>query len=344
MSSLFDPDRSADRLPVSLITGFLGSGKTTLLNRLVQRPELADSAVIINEFGEVALDHLLVAPVEGETVVLASGCLCCAVRGDLQDTLRRLLIERERGEVPQFRRVLIETSGLADPAPVAQLFLYNPLLGAYLRLDAIVATIDAATGAGALAEHWEARKQVAIADRLLITKTDMVAEETVEELVVSLRRLNAAAPIHRVVNGDIDPAVLFGVGPMDLSRRSPGFAEWLGDDVVSEIHHEHHSEVQSLCLTADAPLDWARFHDWLGWLRLADGERLLRVKGVLNLIGEEGPVVVHGVQHIFHPPVSLPRWPDDDRRSRLVLIARGLDRQLVTETWQLVAQPAAGQR
>src|SRR6266850_825909 len=139
-SSLFDPDRSAERLPVSLITGFLGSGKTTLLNRLVQCPELADSLVIINEFGEIALDQQVV---ERETVVLASGCLCCAVRGDLQDTLRRLLVERERGEVPQFRRVLIETSGLADPAPVAQLFLNNPLLGADLRLDAIVATIDA---------------------------------------------------------------------------------------------------------------------------------------------------------------------------------------------------------
>jgi G3E family GTPase len=162
-------------------------------------------------------------------------------------------------------------------------------------------------------------------------------------VVASLRRLNAAASINRVVNGEIDSAVLFGVGPMDLSRRSPGFAKWLGDAAISEIHYEHHhSEVQSLCLTADAPLDWGRFHDWLGWLRLADGERLLRVKGVLNVIGEEGPVVVHGVQHIFHPPVSLPRWPDDDRRSRLVLIARNLDRQLVAESWQLVTQAADG--
>src|SRR5947209_10296749 len=185
MSNLFDPDRSAERLPVSLIAGFLGSGKTTLLNRLVQRPELADSAVIINEFGEIALDHLLVAPVEGETIVLASGCLCCAVRGDLQDTLRRLLVERERGEVPEFQRVWIETSGLADPAPVAQLFLNNPLLGAYLRLDAVIATVDAANGLATLNRHWEARKQAAIADRLLITKTDIAAEAVIEELVLS---------------------------------------------------------------------------------------------------------------------------------------------------------------
>src|SRR5229473_1252295 len=190
---------------------------------------MADSAVIINEFGEIALDHLLVAPVEGETVVLASGCLCCTVRGDLQDTLRRLLIERERGEVPQFRRVLIETSGLADPAPVAQLFLNNPLLGAYLRLDAIVATIDAATGAAALDEHWEARKQAAIADRLLITKTDIMGEDASGQLVLSLRRLNPAAPIHPVVDGEIDPALLFGVGPLDRARRSPAFTEWLGE-------------------------------------------------------------------------------------------------------------------
>ena len=344
MSSLFDPDRSAERLPVSLITGFLGSGKTTLLNRLVQRPELADSAVIINEFGEIALDHLLVAPVTGETVVLASGCLCCAVRGDLQETLRRLLVERERGEIPQFRRVLIETSGLADPAPVAQLFLNNPLLGAYLRLDAIVATIDAAAGAAALAEHWEARKQAAIADRLLITKTDIADEDGIARLIGSLRRLNPAAPIHRIVDGEIDPALLFVVGPLDSGRRSPGFAEWLGEAAVSAAHHEphehheHHYEIQAFCLTAEAPLDWGRFHDWLGGLRLAFGERLLRVKGILNLVGEEGPVVVHGVQHIFHPPVGLPRWPDADRRSRLVLIARGLDRQFIEQSWQLVAQ------
>jgi G3E family GTPase len=214
MSSLFDPDRSAERLPVSLITGFLGSGKTTLLNRLVQRPELADSAVIINEFGEVALDHLLVAPVEGETVVLARGCLCCAVRGDLQDTLRRLLLERERGEVPAFTRILIETSGLADPAPVAQLLLNNPLLGADLRLDAIVATIDAVNGSGALDQQWEARKQAAIADRLLITKTDIAAAETIEPLILSLRQLNPAAAIHRVVDGEIDPRAAV--------RRRPG--------------------------------------------------------------------------------------------------------------------------
>src|ERR1051325_2425443 len=304
MGSLFDPDRSAERLPVSLITGFLGSGKTTLLNRLVQRPELADSAVIINEFGEIALDHLLVAPIDGETVVLASGCLCCAVRGDLQDTLLRLLLERDHGEIPAFQRALIQTSGLADPAPVAQLFLNNPLLAAYLRRDAIVATVDAMNGGAALAQHWEARKQAAVADRLLITKTDIATEQGIEKLILSLRGLNSAAPIHRVVNGEIDPAMLFGVGPLDSMQRSPGFAEWLGNTRPSSAHHEHHPEVRSLCLTAETPLDWTCFHDWLDHLRAAHGERLARGKGVLNIAGENGPIVIHGVQHVFHPPVS----------------------------------------
>jgi len=340
MSNLFDPDRSAERLPVSLITGFLGSGKTTLLNRLVQRPELADSAVIINEFGEIALDHLLVAPVEGETVVLASGCLCCAVRGDLQDTLLRLLVQRDRGEVPVFQRVLIETSGLADPAPVAQLFLNTPLLSPYLRLDAIVATIDAVNGAAALDRYWEAQKQIAIADRLLITKTDIASEHSADALTVSLRRLNPAAPIHRVLNGNVDPALLFGVGPFDPTGRSSAVTEWLGKTAYSDPDHGHRHEVQSLCLTAQTPLDWTRFHDWLSQLRAAHGEQLLRVKGILNIAGEDGPIVIHGVQHVFHPPVALPRWPDQDRRSRLVLIARRLDRHLVDASWQFVAQTA----
>jgi G3E family GTPase len=344
MSSLFDRDRSAEKLPVSVITGFLGSGKTTLLNRLVHRPELADSAVIINEFGEVPLDHLLVAPVAGETVVLASGCLCCAVRGDLQDTLRRLLVERDRGEIPAFKRVLIETSGLADPAPVAQLFLNNPLLGAYLRLDAIVATIDAAAGPAALAAHWEARKQAAIADRLLLTKTDLAPAGAAEALVSSLRRLNPSAAIHRVIQGDIDPALLFGAGPLDPDRPAGRFGEWLGEAAVAGSHHEHDGELQSFCLTADAAIDWARFHDWLGWLRATHGDRLLRVKGILNVASEDGPVIVQGVQHVFHPPVSLLRWPDADCRSRLVMITSGLDAQLVHESWQLVATATTSDR
>jgi G3E family GTPase len=327
MTSLFDLDRSAERLPVSLITGFLGCGKTTLLSRLVQRPEMADSAVIINEFGEIALDHLLVAPVAGEAVVLASGCLCCAVRGDLQETLRRLLVERDSGAVPAFARILIETSGLADPAPVVQLFLNNPLLGHYLRLDAVIATIDAVNGRTALDRHWEARKQAAIADRLLVTKGDIAPPAEIECLTQALERLGPTATIHHVTHGAVAPGDLFGVSPFDATRRADRIA------APGPETRAHHHAVDAFCLTADTPLDWGKFHDWLGQLRAAHGERLLRVKGMLDVAGEDGPIAVHGVHHTFHPPVALPYWPDDERRSRLVLITQGLQRDAIERGW-----------
>jgi G3E family GTPase len=322
MSSLFDRDCPAERLPVSLITGFLGSGKTTLLNRLLQRPEMADSAVIINEFGDIALDHLLVAPVQGETLVLASGCVCCAVRGYLHDTVNRLLIERDRGRIPVFSRILIEASGLADPAPVAQLFLNNPLLGRYLRLDAVIATVAAAGGEAPLSQHWEARKQIAIADRLIVTKSDIAAPTERAALCQLLGGLNPAAAIYDAVHGEIAPELLFGVGIADRP--------WLRSIENAAAHpHQHHAEIHAVSLIAEAPIDWGRFHDWLGRLRANHGERLLRVKGVLNVAGEDRPIAVHGVQHIFHPPVALSGWPDPDRRSRLVLIVHGLDRGMI---------------
>src|SRR6266850_7869540 len=326
-SSLFDCDRSAERLPVSLITGFLGSGKTTLLNRLLQRPEMADSAVIINEFGEVALDHLLVEPIAGEAVVLASGCLCCAVRGDLQDALRRLLVQRERGEVPAFSRVLIETSGLADPAPVLQLLLNNPLLGHDLRLDTVVAMIDGFGGLGQIEEYPEALKQAAIADRLLVTKTDIAPAAQIEALVRALRAINPGAAIETVVHGEINPARLFGAGLHE--RRDPG--RWL--DIGAFHGHRHTHGISAFSFIAEQPLDWLAFHRWLGDLRATYGDRLLRVKGVLNVADEEGPVVIHGVQHIFHLPVALRQWPDGDRTSRLVMIVRDLDRETVVAGW-----------
>ena len=326
-SSLFDRDRSTERLPVSLVTGFLGSGKTTLLNRLLRRPEMADSAVIINEFGEVALDHLLVEPIAGEAVVLASGCLCCAVRGDLQDALRRLLVQHERGEVPAFSRVLIETSGLADPAPVVQLLLNNPLLGHDLRLDTIVATIDGFGGLGQLEGYAEALKQAAIADRLLVTKTDIAPAAEVEALIGTLRGINPGAAIETVVHGEIDPAGLFGAGLFE--QRDP--ARWLNDRAFHDHRHTH--GISAFSFIAEQPLDWLAFHRWLGDLRAIHGDRLLRVKGVLNVAGEEGPVVIHGVQHIFHPPVALRRWPDGDRTSRLVMIVRDLDQETILAGW-----------
>ena len=216
--SLFENDKSAERLPVSLITGFLGSGKTTLLNRLLRHDAMKDSAVIINEYGEVSLDHLLVERVDGEVAVLASGCICCTIRSDLEETLRTLLVKRDRGEVSPFRRILVETTGLADPAPIVQLLLNNPLVSHFLRLDTVVTTVDAANAVHQLDHQYEAVKQVALADRLLITKSDLVSNVAILES--RLRRLNPGARIENVMHGEIDPAELFGAG-LSIPRKKP---------------------------------------------------------------------------------------------------------------------------
>jgi G3E family GTPase len=341
--SLFESDKSAERIPVSLITGFLGSGKTTLLNRVLRHDGMKDSAVIINEYGEVGLDHLLVERIDGEVAVLASGCICCTVRSDLEETLRALLVRRDRGEVPPFRRILVETTGLADPAPIVQLLLNNPLVSHFLRLDTIVTTVDAVNAVHQLDRQYEAVKQVALADRLLITKGDLV--DDVAELELRLNRLNPGARIESVAHGEIDPAQLFGAGLVDPEKKRINLERWLNEQAFAgscetahehgdHAHHGHHGSIVSFVLAFDEPLDWMAISQWLAHLRHTRGADLLRVKGILNLLGEPTPVVIHGIHHVFHPPVALAEWPDGDRRSRIVFITRGIARHEVLALWQ----------
>jgi G3E family GTPase len=289
---------------------------------------MADSAVIVNELGEVGLDHLLLERIDGETVLLPSGCVCCAVRSDLETTLRALLARTRRGEIPAFARVLVETTGIADPAPICQLLLNNPLVTHFYRLDAVLAAMAATHGRRQLADRPEAVKQAALADRLLVTKSDLAGEAETAALEQELATLNPAAHRFRVLHGAVPPERLFGADGFDPARKTLDARRWLAAEPPAHAL-DHHPRIRSFALAFDAPLAWDAVQGWLAALRAEHGERLLRVKGLLALEGVPGPVAVHGVHHVFHPPVELPSWPDADRRSRLVFVTDGLDRATV---------------
>jgi G3E family GTPase len=311
------------RIPVSIITGFLGSGKTTLLNHLVQQPGMADTAVIVNEFGEIGIDHLLIEQAFEDTVLLQNGCVCCSIRGDLVDTLESLDAQVARGEIPDFARAIVETTGLADPAPVLQTLMTDERLQPRYMLDGIVATVDAVNGAAQLDEFSEPVKQAAIADHLFITKGDLAEDGAIDDLAKRLRALNPGAPISTIDHGRADPDTLFGNGPVaDPSRilTTPAHHYDLHD-------HTHGSGIISFAITRDSPLPWAAVQAWLESVASLRGTDLLRMKGIINVEGRVGPVVVHGVQHIFHPPVELPAWPSHDQTTRIVFITRNIDQK-----------------
>jgi G3E family GTPase len=333
---------AAEAIPVTVLTGFLGSGKTTLLSRLLAHSDMEETAVLINEFGEVGLDHLLVREVSENIVMLNSGCLCCAVRGDLPDSLRELFVMRAKGDIPVFQRAVVETTGLADPAPIIQSLMTDPIIIPRYRLDGIVTTVDAVFGSKQLQEHTESVKQVAIADRLVLTKSDIADEDAVGTVTEHLRRLNPAAPIVIARLGDAKPADLLDCGLFDTQKKITDVERWLNEEAyVAAEHHAHNVDrhddrISAFCMTLDDPIEWKAFAIWVEMLLSTHGEGLLRVKGVLNVVGQERPVAIHGVQHVFYPPATLAQWVGEDRRSRLVFITRDLDRQAITETFRAV--------
>ncbi len=347
-------------MPLTVVTGFLGSGKTTLLNRLLSDPAMKDTAVIVNEFGDIGLDHLLVEAADEGVIELSSGCLCCTIRGDLINTLEDLLRRLDNGRIDALKRVVIETTGLADPAPVLHAVMLHPYLVMRYRLDGVITTIDAINGASTLDQHAEAVKQVAVADRLVLTKSDLATEEksraALEALHDRIHRLNPTAPVLDAAAGEATPASLLNCGLYDPDTKIPDVRRWLGEEAAADkagshghAHHhghghghsnhghDHHHDVnrhddhiRAFTLRSDKPIPAAGLDMFLDLIRSAHGPNLLRLKGIVAIAEDpDHPVVLHGVQHVFHPPARLPAWPDDDHGTRLVCITRDMPKGFV---------------
>ena len=329
--------------PVTLLTGFLGSGKTTLLNRLLKHPSMQETAVLINEFGAVSIDHLLVREASENIMVMSNGCICCSVAGDLVQALRELYFKRANNEIPDFKRVVIETTGLADPAPIMHTLIEMPLVAARYSFSGIVTTVDAVHGEQQLNDHFESVKQAAVADRIVLTKTDSATPQQIDQLRTRLLALNPGADVYEAVAGEIAPEILFDTGLYQPARKTPDVQHWLRAEAYRPLPlqgllsariapHRHDERIRAFVVTFSEPVAWQVLIDALELLTSFRGEHLLRIKGIVNVAGEPLPRVIHAVQHTIYPAATLSAWPDNDHSTRLVFITRDLDEAFVRQT------------
>ena len=330
-----------NRIPVTLLTGFLGSGKTTLLNKLLYHPAMRDTAVIINELGDAGLDQIfansnLAQNIESEhiadnTVLLSSGCLCCSLKNELADTMRDLFFKRSLQAIPQFKRLVIETTGMADPGPILANLMNEPVIESVYRLDAVVVTIDSIYGLDQLTANREALKQAAVADVLLLTKTDLASEEQINTLQQKLNALNPGATQHKIVNGDIDPASIIDVGLFDIETKQAEPQRWLRAPIKSKLpkgslpQKPHDDDIKSFTVTMPAPLKWRDLKPVILRLCQTHGENLLRLKGIIHADDQPSPLAIHAVHFTPYPPTLLEGWTEDKPSSRIVIIGKGLD-------------------
>ena len=331
-----------DLIPVTLLTGFLGSGKSTLLTEILKQPTFDKTAVVVNEFGEIGLDGILIQHSEDQIVEMTSGCLCCTIRGDIRQTLLDLHTKRTNGDLPTFNRVIVESTGLADPAPVVHTLMSDPLLDRRYMLGGVVTTVDALTGMATLEHHQECEKQAAVADRLVITKTDLNnspdPDGSLGELQARLSALNPTAIILDRHNAEFDYDHLFDTPLFNPDTKTINVRSWLNAEVTGDhqthSHHHHHdvnrhgSDIRAFTLTFDQPVTIEAFASSLEALSLTQGESILRIKGIVNTLDRPGiPLVIYGVQHVFHDPVWLDEWPDEDHQTKLVFITKGIERE-----------------